>query len=147
MDQQALGEAAELYLSLGRITRALRRSGDAGSLSPGVASALATLTRSGPARLGDLAAAERVTPPTMSRIVTALEKSGYVVRQADPDDGRASLLQATDSGEALVNGLTSSRIQNFAVALERLDKSQRAALMAGMSALEEALLEPLEPAQ
>jgi DNA-binding MarR family transcriptional regulator len=83
----------------------------------------------------------------MSRIVTALEKSGYVVRQADPDDGRASLLQATDSGEALVNGLTSSRIQNFAVALERLDKSQRAALMAGMSALEEALLEPLEPAQ
>jgi DNA-binding MarR family transcriptional regulator len=135
----ALNEAAELYLLLGRVTRALRKTGDAGSLSSGVASALATLTRSGPMRLGDLAAAERVTAPTMSRIVTALEKADYLVRTADPDDGRAQLLSATEGGRQLVTGLTSSRIQHFATALEQLDAAQRDSLATGLAALDQAL--------
>ncbi|KAA0022132.1 MarR family winged helix-turn-helix transcriptional regulator [Antrihabitans cavernicola] len=139
VDELALSEAAELYLSLGRIMRALRRAGDAGSLSSGAGSALATLARSGPQRLGDLAAAERVTPPTMSRIVASLERSGHVMRTPDPNDKRASELSATEQGRSLVNGLTSERIQHLANVLDRLDPEQRDAAAAGLNALEIAL--------
>ena len=139
VDELALSEAAELYLSLGRIMRALRRAGDAGSLSPGAGSALATLARSGPQRLGDLAAAERVTAPTMSRIVAALEQSGLVARTPDPADKRASELSATDRGRSLVNGLTSERIQHLATALDGMEPDKRAAAAAALTAVELAL--------
>ncbi|MBF6328167.1 MarR family winged helix-turn-helix transcriptional regulator [Nocardia transvalensis] len=130
-----LAEAADLYLALGRIIRLLRRSGDLGSLSPGSASALATVVRSGPMRLGDLAAVERVTAPTMSRIVTGLEKSGYLERTADPVDGRAQLLVASESARDLVNGLTSERIQRFAAALDHIDPDERRALSRALTRL------------
>ncbi|WP_280265462.1 MarR family winged helix-turn-helix transcriptional regulator [Nocardia wallacei] len=132
---EQLAEAADLYMALGRIIRLLRRSGDLGSLSPGSAAALATLVRTGPMRLGDLAAAERVTAPTMSRIVSALEKVGYIVRTADPVDGRAQSLSATEPARALVNGLTSARIQRFADALDDLESDERAALSSAMTKL------------
>ena len=141
VDELALSEAAELYLSLGRIMRALRRAGDAGSLSPGAGSALATLARSGPQRLGDLAAAERVTAPTMSRIVASLEQSGHVARTPDPRDKRASELSATEQGRSLVNGLTSERIQHLARVLDRLEPGQRKAAGEALDALEAALAE------
>ena len=120
-----LAEAADLYVAVGRITRLLRRAGDLGSLSPGSAAALATLVRMGPMRLSDLAAVERVTAPTMSRIVTVLEKSGYVARSPDPIDGRAQVLSATGPATDLVNGLTSARIQRFAAALDNLEDDER----------------------
>jgi DNA-binding MarR family transcriptional regulator len=132
---EQLTQAADLYLALGRITRLLRRSGDMGSLSTGSVAALATLVRSGPMRLGDLAAAERVTAPTMSRIAGGLEKCGYIVRTADPRDGRAQLLTATESAHALVNGLTSARIQRFAAALDNLDADRRQLLVTTLTEL------------
>lgn len=120
---------------LGRITRLLRRSGDLGSLSPGSAAALGTLVRSGPLRLGDLAAAEHVTAPTMSRIVSGLEKYGYLERTADPADGRAQLLTVTDRAQSLVNGLTSARIQRFADALGDVGPEQRRVLSETLAVL------------
>ncbi|MCP9619090.1 MarR family transcriptional regulator [Nocardia otitidiscaviarum] len=130
-----LSEAADLYLTIGRLLRMLRQSGDSGALSPGAASALASLARSGPLRLGDLAAVERVSAPTMSRIVTGLERAGYLERAADPGDGRAQLLTATPTGHNLVNGLTSARIQRFAAAMERLDREQKDALTTALNVL------------
>ncbi|MBJ8348572.1 MarR family winged helix-turn-helix transcriptional regulator [Antrihabitans sp. YC2-6] len=139
LDDDALGTAADLYLLFGRITRALRRSGDAGALSPGSGSALATLVRSGPMRLSDLAATERVSAPTMSRIVAALDASGHLRREADRSDGRATLLSATETGKALVSGLTSDRIQRFAAALAQLEPTTRETLAAALVQLEDAL--------
>lgn len=123
-----LAEAADIYVAVGRITRLLRRAGDLGSLSQGSAAALATLVRQGPMRLGDLAGVERVSAPTMSRIVTVLEKAGYVERSPDPIDGRAQVLSATAPATDLVNGLTSARIQRFAEALDTLDSDERRSL-------------------
>ncbi|MFE3226249.1 MULTISPECIES: MarR family winged helix-turn-helix transcriptional regulator [unclassified Nocardia] len=117
----------------------LRHSGDLGALSPGAASALATVARSGPLRLGDLANIERVSAPTMSRIVTGLEKGGYLTRDADPEDGRAQLLTATAAAHNLVTGLTSARIQRFAGALESLTPAQRESVKSGLHTLIEAL--------
>lgn len=138
-DPDQLTEAAELYHAIGRLLRLLRQSGDLGSLSPGAASALASLARQGPLRLGDLANIERVSAPTMSRIVTGLEKGGFLTRDADPEDGRAQLLTATAAAHDLVTGLTSARIQRFAGAMEHLSPDQRVAVMSGLTTLIEAL--------
>jgi DNA-binding MarR family transcriptional regulator len=134
-----LAEAADLYVAIGRITRLVRRFGNLGSLSPGSASALASLVRSGPMRLSDLAAAERVTAPTMSRIVTLLEKAGYLVRNPDPIDGRAQMLSATGSAADLVNGLTSARIHRLAEAMDDLSDDERRLLPSTLAKVVERL--------
>ncbi|GGS16888.1 MULTISPECIES: MarR family winged helix-turn-helix transcriptional regulator [Actinokineospora] len=59
---------------------------------------LKNLVALGPARLGTLAEAVHSDPSTVSRQVAALVKEGLVTRQADPDDGRASLLVPTEEG-------------------------------------------------
>jgi DNA-binding MarR family transcriptional regulator len=132
-------QAVDVALTIGRLVRTLRRFGDPATLSPGAASALATLVRSGPMRLGDLAAAERVTAPTMSRIVAGLDRAGYVDRTPDPDDGRAHLLAPSENGRVLATGLQSARIRNVALALDRLDAAQRDALVSSLAAFERAL--------
>lgn len=133
-------ETTRLYLAVGRLSRILRRSGSPG-LGQGSISALATLTYKGPMRLGDLAAREGVAPPTLSRIIAALVESGYVLREADPQDGRASLVRATAEGERIMAGVRSERLHELHNRLERLTDEQRAALAAAVPALEELVAE------
>lgn len=54
----------------------------------------------GPIRMSDLAAAGRMNPAALTRQVQALEAEGYVIRRADPEDGRASVIAATPAGRA-----------------------------------------------
>jgi DNA-binding MarR family transcriptional regulator len=136
----AQDDAARLYLVIGRLVRMLRRS-DGGELSPGVFSALATLARSGPLRLGDLAVREGVRPPTLSRIVAALDERGLVERQPDPDDGRAVLVAASAAGADLVAELRTARADELRRRFEALPDRQRELLVAALPALE-ALAEP-----
>lgn len=133
--QVAMSEAVELNLRLGRLSRLLRRAAAPGELSPGAASALASLVRDGPMRLGDLAGREQVAPPTMSRIVAVLEQGGHLVREPDPDDGRATQLVATNSGRELVTGVTSARVLELDAALAELGPEARQGLLAGLAAL------------
>src|SRR5436309_3304342 len=65
------------------------------SLSPARASALSVLVFGGARSLGELATDERVTPATMSRLVAALEKDGFVRRYPDVNDARAVRIEAT----------------------------------------------------
>lgn len=127
--------AARLYLALGRMARWLRRAGE-GDLGPGTFSALATLSRYGPMRLGDLAAREGVAPPTLTRIVAALEESGLVVRQTDPDDRRAVLVAATDEGAALTAGVRSARSAALHERMLALPAADRAVLLAVVPVIE-----------
>lgn len=98
-------------------------------------SALAEIVRSGPLRLGDLAARERVTPPTMTRIVAGLVEHGYVERRPDPDDARAGLVGATPVGKELLRALRSHRTAELTARLGRLSADDRAALLAAAPAL------------
>ncbi len=127
--------AARLYLSLGRLVRMVRR-GAAAEIGPGAFSALATVVRSGPLRLGDLAAREGVAPPTLTRIVASLEDQGLVAREVDPEDRRATLVAATESGSRLVLGMGSSRAAMLRQRIEALPATDRAALQAALPALE-----------
>ncbi|QUF08028.1 MarR family transcriptional regulator [Actinosynnema pretiosum subsp. pretiosum] len=126
---------ARLYLTIGRLSRLLRRTGSPG-LGPGAVSALATLARCGPMRLGDLANKEGVAPPTLSRIVATLVEAGYVRREPDPQDGRAWLASPTDEGVAMVSGVRSARVQELRARLESLSPEHRDALVGALGALE-----------
>lgn len=126
--------SARLYVVMARLIRRLRRE-DPGPFGPGALSALATLS-DGPIRLGDLAAAEGVRAPTMSRIVDLLVAEGVAERIADPDDGRATLVRATPAGARTVAGARHARADYLTSRLNRLSAKDLAALIAAMPALE-----------
>jgi DNA-binding MarR family transcriptional regulator len=127
--------AARLFLAVGRLSRSLRRAGVPGP-GHGAVSALSTLVRSGPVRLGDLAAKEGVAAATMSRIVASLVEAGYARREPDPVDRRAWLATATEEGERILLGVRSTRVRELHRRIERLPEDLRATLAAALPALE-----------
>src|ERR1700745_3542339 len=90
-------DVTRLRVALARLSRRMRSHALAG-LTPTQLAALSTVERAGPLRLGDLAAAEGIAPSTLTRMVAALEELGYVRRDADPKDARASTLAITPKG-------------------------------------------------
>ena len=128
--------AARLSLALARLTRVVRRGGDLAGLGPGSISALATLVRGGPMRLGDLAVREGVAPPTLTRIVAGLEESGHVVRTPDPDDRRATLVQATDTAAELVAGVGLARVSRLRDRIDTLADDDLRALLRAVPVIE-----------
>jgi DNA-binding MarR family transcriptional regulator len=94
--------ASALRLAVMRLARRLRGERSDASLSISQIAALSTLERTGPLTPGELAAAERVRPPSMTRIVASLEAAGLVTRTDHPTDGRQVLLAASPAGAAIV---------------------------------------------
>lgn len=129
-----------LFLAVGRLSRSLRQAGTPGP-GHGAISALATLSRYGQLRLGDLAAKEGVAAATMSRIVAALVEGGYARRESDPVDRRAWLAIVTDEGERLLSGVRSTRVRELDARIERLPRDKREALIAALPALEALLVD------
>jgi DNA-binding MarR family transcriptional regulator len=130
-------QVADLLLALSRARRGLSRlaTDQPAPLGSSGVSALAEIRRSGPMRLGDLAARERIAPPTLSRIVAGLVEHGYVERTPDPDDARAGLVRITEVGEELLGGLRSHRTRELSARLARLSAEDREALLAAAPAL------------
>ena len=137
-------DVTRLRVALARLSRRLRRHTLAG-LTPTQLAALATVERAGPLRLGDLAAAEGIAPSTLTRIVSVLEDLGYVQRDADPRDARASTLAVTPLGHETLDRLREEGTAMLTEWLTLLDPRQRATLAAALPALE-ALSEPDTPA-
>lgn len=127
--------ALRLLRVVGRLVRQSRRDGGA-EVGPGSYSVLVTLTRTGPLRLGDLAQREGVAPPTLTRIVAALEEAGHLERQGDPDDRRAVLVAATPSGRSLVTGVKTARAAALRDRIAALSGADRRLLQAALPALE-----------
>jgi DNA-binding MarR family transcriptional regulator len=94
--------ASELRTTVMRLARRLRNQRADTSLSLNQLATLGTLDRHGPLTPGELAAHERVQPPSMTRIVTALEGSGLVTRTDHPTDGRQVLVSLSPAGKALL---------------------------------------------
>lgn len=84
------------------LLRSLRRVDDETGLSAPRLSALSVVVFAGPLTLGELAAAEGVRPPTMTRLVTGLADEGLVVRRSDPADARVTRVTATARGRAVL---------------------------------------------
>jgi len=95
--------ASSLRLAVMRLARRLRAQRADTSLGLSQLAALATLDRHGPLAPGELAAHERVQPPSMTRLVGSLEFAGLVTRAAHPTDGRQVLLTTSPAGRALLD--------------------------------------------
>ena len=138
-------DAPRLRVAIARLSRWLRRHELAG-LTPTQLSALATVDRIGPLRLGDLAAAEGIAPSTLTRLVTALEERGYVERCPVPGDARASTLAIAPAGHAALELIREQSTILLADRLQTLTTEQRAALAAALPALEQlADTDPRDP--
>lgn len=142
LSESAEGVAARTYLAAARLLRSVRRPDPTG-LGNGSLSALATLARSGPMRLGDLAGCEQVAAPTMTRLVTALTEAGYAEVEPDPSDRRARLVRATESGRSIVTGRHTASIDELRRRYEGLSPQRQEVLAAALPALEE-LVAPVE---
>lgn len=136
-DEAAL--AARLRLAVTRLHRSLRQQAD-GGLTPSQASALAGVERLGSPTLGELAARESVQPPSMTRIVGALEDLGHVTRVVDPSDRRVARITLTRSGEAVLRHIRSLKNAFLAERVAALDPADRAALV-DLTALLERLVD------
>jgi DNA-binding MarR family transcriptional regulator len=129
-------DVTRLRVALARLSRRLRKHQLAG-LTPTQLAALATVERSGPMRLGDLAAAEGIAPSTLTRLVTALEDSGYVRRYADPSDARASTLAITPLGHETLERLRTETTMVLTASLRLLTPAQRITLAEALPVLEQ----------
>jgi DNA-binding MarR family transcriptional regulator len=130
--------ASRLRLVVMRLYRRLRRQGG-GDLTPSQASALSSVDRLGPMTLGELSAAEGVRPPTLTKIVAALEEQGLVARQTDPRDRRVARVAATPAGAALLARARSTTDAYLASRLAALPPEDVAALARGVELLEQLL--------
>ncbi len=86
-----------------RLGRRLRQMQDESvELTASQSSAMGVLLNHGELTMGELAAEEKVRPPTVTRVVNSLETRGLVRRTSDPRDGRQSLVGLTDTGRAML---------------------------------------------
>ncbi len=137
----ALGDpelAARLRLVLNRLARRLRNQ-TPGDLSPSLTSALVTIEQRGPITLGQLAASERVTPPSITRMVATLERLCLVRREADPGDRRVARVSLTPDGRRTVLRTRTRKTAYLAKRLHKLDESERAVVRAALPVLERLL--------
>jgi DNA-binding MarR family transcriptional regulator len=100
--------------------RHVRREDPITGIPPAQLSALSVLVFGGPRTLGELAAAEQVRPPTMTRIVQALEDDRLVRRERDRADARIHRLSATAKGRRVMQKARERRVANLAALLRRL---------------------------
>lgn len=110
------------------LLRRLRREDVRAGLTGPRLSALSVIVFGGPITLGDLAAAEQVKPPTMTRLVSALEREQLVRRENDPTDGRVVRLRATSKGQSLLQAGRTRRVRQLAEPLEQLSHDERETL-------------------
>ena len=120
--------ASSLRLAVMRLARRMRAERPDRDLSLTQLSALAVLDRQGPLTPRELAAAERIRPPSMTRVVAALEAAGLVTRTDHPTDGRQVLLAASPEGSALLREDRRRREAWLAQRLRELDADDREVL-------------------
>lgn len=133
--QQPRVDAARLRVAVLRLSRRLRKH-DLAGLTPSQLSTLASVGKTGPVRLGDLAAAERIAPSTLTRLVSVLEDRGYLLRTPAPDDARAYLVTVTDAGREVLARIRDEATTLLTDILRTLPEEQAAALNAALPALE-----------
>src|SRR5262245_38357726 len=132
-----LDEVADrLHSAAIHLLRRVRRVDEAIGIGPARASALSVVVFGGPLSLGALAAAEQVTPPTMSRIVAGLEEDGLVRREVDPKDRRSVLLRATPKGVRMMQEGRRRRVAALAETLRKLTTEELAIVGRAVGVLE-----------
>jgi DNA-binding MarR family transcriptional regulator len=130
--------ADRLHSAAIHLLRSVRREDTATGLSGPRLSALSVIVfGGGPVTLGQLAAAEQVRPPTMTRLVDALEADGLVSRESDPGDARITRIRATARGRALLEAGRARRVAALARPLAALSADERRVLARAAALIED----------
>ena len=113
--------ADRLHSASIHLLRRVRRHDDESGVTAPHLSALSVLVFGGARTLGELAAAEQVTPPSMTRIVRNLEADGMVERETDAADRRVVRVRATERGRSILLEGRRRRVADLAARLEALE--------------------------
>ncbi len=128
--------ASQLRLSVARLHRRLRQSADPG-LTISQLSALASIERSGPITLGDLARAEQAQPPTVTALAGKLESAGLVERSIDVTDRRVHRVAVSPQGARLLARHRKQKNAYLERRLATLSASDRATLARASEIMEQ----------
>jgi DNA-binding MarR family transcriptional regulator len=128
--------ADRLHSAAIHLLRRLRREDDASGLPAPQLSALSVIVFGGPLTLGDLAHAEQVRPPTITKVVAALENAGLVARDVDANDRRIVRVKATARGRKLLHDGRQRRVAALTSSLGDLSAADRALLAQALPVLE-----------
>jgi DNA-binding MarR family transcriptional regulator len=128
---ERIAVAEALYRLVSAAVRQLPRE-----ISLTSASMLATVERTGPRRITDLAAIEGVTQPSMTALVTVLERAGLVERRQDPRDQRVVLVALTAAGTDYLRSRRRAGAEAFAQLIDKLPPDETATLLAAAPALQ-----------
>jgi len=119
------GLAASLRVSVMRLGRRLRNERESEGLTLSQMAVLGTLSRCGPSSAGDLAAAEKVKPPSMTRTIAGLERLGLVERHAHQSDGRQIVVALTPAAHVVIDRDRQRRDAWLAQRLNELSAEER----------------------
>ncbi|MFZ0420947.1 MAG: MarR family transcriptional regulator [Candidatus Sulfotelmatobacter sp.] len=136
---ETIAAADRLHSAAIHLLRRVRKQDEASGVGPARLSALSVLVFAGPKTLGELAAAEQVKPPTMSRIVAGLKRSRLIEITRDPGDKRRMHIRPTAKGTRLLQEGRQRRIEYLADHLGTLTTSELAQLGAAADILENLL--------
>jgi DNA-binding MarR family transcriptional regulator len=120
---ETIETADRLHTAAIHLLRRLRVRDRESGVGPAQLSALSVLVFGGPRSLGELADAEQVRPPTMSRIVAGLERAG-LVRRHTTEDGRRVRLEASAKGVKILQAGRQRRVESLAKALALLSEKE-----------------------
>ena len=128
--------AERLHGAAIRLIRRLRKSDVASGLAAPKLSALSVLVFGGPHTVKELAAAEQVRAPTMSRLLAELEGAGLDQKSKDPEDRRIVRVQATTRGRSLLEAGKSRRLEVLAAQIRSLDVHERRLISTAVKVIE-----------
>jgi DNA-binding MarR family transcriptional regulator len=122
-------EAATIRYGVTRLARRMRSVRPAGALSTNKISVLSYLRSRGPATPGEIAAADRQQPQSLTRIFAELEQTGLIIRSADTDDRRQIILSLTEAGQVALEQDLAERDAWLAGAIADLSETERGLLV------------------
>lgn len=131
--------AAQLNSVAIHLVRRARTADQELGVPPGQLSALSVLAFGGERTIADLARAEQVKSPTMTRIVDGLERAGLARRRPHPEDGRATLVRATSKGRRLMERGRQNRVELLTALLQRLPPDDLSMVARAVAALARSL--------
>lgn len=117
------------------VLRRVRVRDSVSGLTPRRLSALSVIVFAGPISISELAEAEQVRVPSISRLVKDLEWEGLVERIEDPTDKRVQLIRATRKGNDLLQEGRQRRIEVLVAEIEKLTEPEKEAVVSGLEVL------------
>jgi DNA-binding MarR family transcriptional regulator len=137
MTARAVGaeETLDVVIAMHRLLRRLRRAGHTSAVHPTQLIVLALLTQYGPLRIGELARRVPCSQPTATTAVAGLLTAGFVDREPDPTDGRATHVAATQAGRVILQSFTHSEAEVLAALMSTIPADEARLLLAAAPVL------------